>query len=264
MPEGDAVFLTAHRLNGALAGRPVTRFEIRVPALALADQRGSSVLEVRPYGKHILMRFSDNRTLHSHLRMDGSWRVGPTVTRGSAPAHAIRAIVGTDGATASGVNVHDLALVPTAEEHTLIGHLGPDLLADDLDVTQTATRLATAAEQPLGVALLDQRLLAGLGTIWRSEVLWLNRLSPFAPVSSVDDVEGLVRNAAKLLRSSVARRLGPRSRDPFRANEGQLEVYGRSARPCRRCGTPIAMSYQGPEKATERIVYFCPGCQKVS
>jgi endonuclease-8 len=262
MPEGDAVFLTANRLHTALAGGTVTRFELRVPHYALADLRGTSVIEIKPYGKHILMRFDDGHTLHSHLRMDGSWRVGPPNRRPSGgPEHAIRAVVGTSAALASGVRVHDLALIATSDEHELIGHLGPDLLSPDLDVPAACRRLAQASDTPLAIALLDQRLVAGLGTIWRSEVLWSQGLSPFATVSTVADLEPLVRDSARLLNRSVATQRGVRSRDPFLANEARLQVYGRSGRPCRRCGASIESAHLGPDAATERIVYYCPRCQ---
>lgn len=262
MPEGDAVFLTAHRLHKALAGHTVTRFELRVPALALADKHGRAVLQVTPRGKHLLMRFDDDTTLHSHLRLDGSWRVVPARSGSAgAPAHQIRALIGTVETLATGIRVHDLALLPTREENTWVGHLGPDLLAEEPDLAEGVRRLATASDTPIGVALLDQRLVAGLGTIWRSEVLWLNQLNPFRPEAAPDVLSKVITDAARLLRDSVDRQLGRRSRDPFRAQEGRLEAYGRAGRPCRRCGTPIAAGQQGQDPATERIVYYCPHCQ---
>jgi len=265
MPEGDAVFLTARRLHDALAGKTVTRFDLRVPTLALADQRGRTVTEVRPYAKHILMRFDDERTLHSHLRMDGAWRVGPAnqPPRGG-PAHAIRALVGNDDEVAAGLRVHDLALIDTSEEHTLIGHLGPDLLDPDFDRDEAIRRLTHPDDRPIAVSLLDQRIVGGLGTIWRSELLWLHRISPYVTVQdaigSGVSPAGLVNDAARLLTESVARQLKPRPRDPFLARQGELEVYDRIGRPCRRCGTAIKADQLG-DPGLERIVYFCPTCQ---
>jgi formamidopyrimidine-DNA glycosylase len=259
MPEGDTVFITARRLDKALAGRALTRFELRVPQLALADETGSLVTQVFPVGKHLLMRMSSGRTLRSHLRIDGNWLVGSASRppRGG-PAHAIRAVVGNIEWLASGVRVHDLALVDTTMEHTLVGHLGPDLLDPNFDRAEALRRLAAQPARPVGDTLLDQRLVAGIGNVYKSELLFLHRVNPWAPVGSVDSLGDLLDDAVRLMKANIDHydRSTTGSREPGR----RLWVYGRAGRPCPRCGTPVRLAEQG-DATMERILYFCPSCQ---
>ncbi|MDP9239924.1 MAG: DNA glycosylase, partial [Actinomycetota bacterium] len=134
MPEGDTVYLTAKRLHEALAGRPVLLSDFRVPHLATADVTGHTVREVVPRGKHLLIRFDDGRTLHSHPRMDGSWQIYPAEGRWRRPAHHARVILRNSHRQAVGFRVHDIALGPTVEESQWVGHLGPDLLDPAADL----------------------------------------------------------------------------------------------------------------------------------
>lgn len=262
MPEGDTVFITASRLRQALVAQRITRFDLRVPALALASEVGAEVLAVEPVGKHILMRFSNGHTLHSHLRMDGSWRIAPAGQRPrGGPDHTIRALVGNAQWLAAGFRVHDLALIPTADESQLIGHLGPDLLSPDLDLVEGLRRFAERPELPIGEALLDQRLVAGIGNVYRSELLFLHQLNPWRPTATVADLAAVLTDAARLLLANCGR--FNRSTTGWTQPGQQHFVYGRVGRACRRCGTAIGKAEQGGPR-TERVLYFCPSCQNVS
>jgi endonuclease-8 len=259
VPEGDTVWNTARALHRALAGGRLTASDFRVPHLATATLAGWTVRESRSRGKHLLLRLShpDGRrgTLHSHLRMDGSWRVYAPGARWSAGrAHEIRVVLRTADAVAVGYRLHDLALVDTAEEPTLVGHLGPDLLGPDWDPAEAAARLAAHPETSIAEALLDQRNLAGVGNLYKSEVLFLRGVWPWAPTAEVRDLPGLVSLTQRLLAANRGR-WAQSTTGALRKGETTY-VYGRRGAPCRRCGTPIELAEQG-----DRSTYWCPGCQ---
>jgi endonuclease-8 len=259
MPEGDTVWLTAKRLNQALAGHELTRFDLRVPALATTNLAGHTVLDVTPRGKHLLTRLDNGWTLHSHLRMDGSWylcRAGER-PRGH-PDHTIRAQLGNAEWLATGYRVHDLELLPTADEGRLVGHLGPDLLGPDWDADEAVRRLSADPAREVGDALLDQTNLAGIGNLYKSEVLYLERISPRRHVGTVDDLASVVATAHRLL--SLNRERPEQSTTGELAAGRQHWVYERGGKPCRRCGTPIQRELQG-EPGRERSTYWCPRCQ---
>lgn len=260
MPEGDTVWLTARRLHQALAGREVTRFDLRVPALATADLRGRTVTEVIARGKHILTRFDDDRTLHSHLRMDGSWYLsrtgGPRPRR--HPEHMIRALVGNPEWTATGYRVHDLRLVTRAGEDELVGHLGPDILGPDWDPERAVRNLRRDPQRPVGEALLDQSLLAGVGNMYKAEILFLEHLDPWTPVGEVPDLDAVVATSYRLLR---ANRDHPEQSTTGYVGRGREHwVYSRAGEACLRCGTPIRRGDQG-EPPHQRPAFWCPVCQ---
>lgn len=257
MPEGDTIFRAARRLNRALQGDEVSHFDLRVPALATADLRGEIVHEVIPRGKHLLHRIGD-MTLRSHLRMDGSWHVYRPGERWRAPAHRARAVIATAHAETVGFEVSMLALVPTREEESLIGHLGPDPLQEDWDAAEAARRLH-ADERSIHVALLDQRNVAGFGNEYAAELLFLRGLLPTAPASDVD-TRALVDLGARTIRANIER-----SERTFTgiARPGQRTwVYGRAHRACRRCGTLIETGELGAVETEERITFWCPRCQR--
>ncbi|HEY2043833.1 MAG TPA: DNA-formamidopyrimidine glycosylase family protein [Jatrophihabitans sp.] len=260
MPEGDTVFRIARNLDEALRGREVARFELRVASLALADLTGQRVDEVQCVGKHLLMRFGNGQSLHSHLRMDGGWRLTGPNDR-AAHHHGVRALVGTADRLAIGMRVHDLALIATRDEASVVGHLGPDLLDPDFDRDEGLRRLHQHPDRTIGEALLDQRVIAGIGNVYKSELLFLHRLDPWLPVRSVPDPQALLDDAVRLLKANALR--------PSRSTTGwtrpgqQYYVYGRRGRPCPRCGTEVQQREQGPD-AGERVVYFCPSCQQPS
>jgi endonuclease VIII len=259
VPEGDTVWNTARALERVLVGRELTGSDFRVPRLATADLTGWTVAESASRGKHLLLRLTKPgrppTTLHSHLRMDGSWRTFPAGTRWTGgPAHVIRVVLRTADAAAVGYHLHDVALVPTDREDTLVGHLGPDLLGEDWDPAEAVRRLASQPDTAIAEALLDQRNLAGIGNLYKCEVLYLRGIWPWTPVEEVSDLPAVVSLAQRLLSSNRGRwtQATTGSTRPGEANH----VYGRRGQPCRRCGTLIRKMDQG-----ERTTYWCPMCQ---
>ncbi|MFD3500094.1 Fpg/Nei family DNA glycosylase [Streptomyces sp. NPDC058676] len=259
MPEGDTVWQAARRLHGALAGEVLTRSDLRVPKFATADLTGRTVLEVTPRGKHLLTRIEGGLTLHSHLRMDGSWKVYANDQRWTGgPTHQIRAILGTADRTAVGYRLPVLELLRTTDEHRAVGHLGPDLLGRDWNPDQALANLLADPARPLGEALLDQRNLAGIGNVYKSELCFLLGVTPWLPVGALP-----AARAAQL--PALAKRFLEANRDrPIRTTTGRrgqdLFVYGRAPRPCLRCHTPVRVADQG-DGSRERPTYWCPTCQ---
>ncbi|MFF3962415.1 Fpg/Nei family DNA glycosylase [Streptomyces griseorubiginosus] len=259
MPEGDTVWQAARRLHEALAGRPLTRSDLRVPKYATADLTGRHVLDVTPRGKHLLTRMEGGLTLHSHLRMDGAWKVYAHDQRWTGgPAHQIRAILGNTDRTAVGYRLPVLELLRTADEHKAVGHLGPDLLGPDWNPERALANLLQDPSRELGEALLDQRNLAGIGNVFKSELCFLLGATPWLPVGALpaDRAVHLPALAKKLLEANRDR--------PIRNTTGRrgqdLFVYGRAPRPCLRCRTSIRVADQG-DGSRERPTYWCPHCQ---
>lgn len=291
MPEGDTVLQTAARLHTALAGRVLTQADLRVPRFATADLTGRTVLDVTARGKHLLTRIEGGLTLHSHLRMDGSWRVyAPAERWRGGPGHQIRAVLGNAERTAVGYRLPVLELLRTSDESRAVGHLGPDLLGPDWDPALALERLLAAPDRPLGEALLDQRNLAGIGNVYKCELCFLARVTPWLPVGALPDgfLARLVTLAERLLQANRDRPtrtttitaelrtppsppaataphtgagspLNPPSRSPRRAPvrvRERLYVYGRAHHPCLRCGAAIRAADQD-----DRPTFWCPGCQ---
>jgi formamidopyrimidine-DNA glycosylase len=261
VPEGDSVYVLARRLD-VLTGRRLRRGELRVPQHATADLAGRTVLEQTTYGKHLLTRLSGGLTLHTHLRMDGSWTVvrsGRTLPRHLMPD--VRVLLATeDGPTAYGLDLPVVELLATADEQSTIGHLGPDPLRSDWDPAEAVRRLAADPRRLVSAALLDQRNLAGLGNLWVNELCFLRGISPWAAVGDVD-LSALVRLAARALRHSA---LTPgafqvTTGDSWRGRDHW--VSGRFAQPCRRCGTSIEMVPEVPNDPDRRRTWWCPRCQ---
>jgi endonuclease VIII len=264
VPEGDTVWLHAHKLDGALAGKRLVSSDFRIPSLATADVAGSVVREVHSRGKHLLIRLATpdrgDWTLRSHLRMDGTWRLFSPGQRWSGrPAHTIRIVLTTPDVVAVGFHLHEIALVPTSEEPSLVGHLGPDLLGSDWDPDEAVRRLAAHPEREIAVALLDQRNLAGIGNFYKCELLFLRGVSPWTPVSEAGDLRATVTLAQRMLFANRERWGQVTTGDP-RAGKNAY-VFDRRGRPCRRCGTTIRMERQGGDASEERITYWCPSCQ---
>ena len=257
MPEGDAVWLTARRLHQALAGRVLTRSDFRVPRYATTNLTGRMVTEAVSRGKHLLIRTGDGITVHTHLRMDGSWRVRPARDR-VASSHRIRLILANSEWQAVGYQLGVVEVLPTSSEHMVVGYLGPDLLGPDWDPAEAMSRLLADPARPVGEALLDQRNLAGIGNVYKAEVLFLRGIDPWRPVGEVADVAALVGLARRLLDANKER-FGMVTTGVARRGE-ETWVYGRGGRPCRRCGTPIEAADQG-RNPEERITYWCPRCQ---
>ncbi|NUP21406.1 MAG: Fpg/Nei family DNA glycosylase [Streptomyces sp.] len=278
MPEGDTVWQTAKRLHTALAGKTLTRTDFRVPKYATVDLTGRTVLDVTPRGKHLLTRIEGGLTIHSHLGMEGSWKVYADQQRWTGgPAHQIRIVLtavpvtpttpdpdaaDTTGAhparTAVGYRLPVLDLLRTTEEHRAVGHLGPDLLGPDWDPDRALANLLTDPARPLGEALLDQRNLAGIGNVYKSELCFLLRVTPWLPVGALP-----AEHTAQL--PLLAKKLLEANRDrPIRSTTGRrgqdLFVYSRAHRPCLRCTTPIRAADEG-DGSRERPTYWCPNCQ---
>ena len=274
MPEGDTIFRAARTLHRVLAGKEVTRFESVYPALTrIADDHpivGRTIESVSARGKHLLIAFSGGLTLRTHMRMNGSWHIYPAGARWQRPARDMRVLVGTRDAVAVAFNV-PIAELLTARDlarHKEVQALGPDLLAKDtpFDRTEVIRRLRGRGREALADALLNQRVVAGIGNVFKSEILFLAGIDPFTPVSAPGDaaLDRLVDIARAQLAANVMSRsqtLSPavgrrttRSLDP----RERLWVYGRSGKPCRRCGTAIRSKKTGLHA---RITYWCPACQ---
>ncbi|MCZ2840068.1 DNA-formamidopyrimidine glycosylase family protein [Modestobacter sp. VKM Ac-2985] len=259
MPEGDTVWLAAQRMNTALAGATLTTGELRVPQLATTDLGGATVTEVVPRGKHMLIRLADGRTLRTHYRMDGSWHIYRTGTPWKGgPAHSIRALLSTGEWDCVGYRLHDMTIVPTSAEGELVGHLGPDVLGPDWDLDEALRRLRSHPGEQIGVAILDQRNLAGIGNLYKVETLFMTRTHPWTRVADVPDLPGLVTRARTLMQANRDR---PEQSTTGSTRRGEDHwVFGRRGRPCRRCRTPILLGDQGPD-TQERVTYWCPSCQ---
>lgn len=247
-------------IERALAGDVLTGSDFRVPRLATTDLTGWTVAESASRGKHLLLRLTRDGekplTLHSHLRMDGAWRAYKPGERWSGrPAHLIRVVLRTARSVAVGYHLHEVALLPTADEGKLLGHLGPDLLGADWDEDEAVRRIAERPDVTIAEALLDQRNLAGVGNLYKAETLFLRGLWPWTPVAEVKDLPGTVRLAQKLVASNRGR-WTQTTTGSLRRGETSY-VYGRRAQPCRKCASAIQKDEQG-----ERITYWCPRCQK--
>jgi endonuclease VIII len=259
VPEGDVVWRTCELLHRSLAGAVLTRSEFRVPSLATLDLAGIAVIEVRPRGKHQLIRFGNGLTLHTHLRMDGSWRVFERGRRWTGgPGHQIRVVLGTDACDAVGYRLPVVEVLRTDREETVVGHLGPDLLGDDWDTDVAVGNLQSEPDRSIGEALLDQRNLAGIGTVYRAEILFLQGIHPRTPVGHLADLARLCERVRTVM---IGNRHGFAQNTTGDRRPGNAHwVYRRAGRPCRRCGTMIEFEEYGP-MGQERVSYWCPTCQ---
>ncbi|OLT14603.1 DNA glycosylase [Pseudonocardia sp. CNS-139] len=261
MPEGDTVHLTAKRLRAALAGQVLVRGELRHPRLVGHDLAGRTVLDVASVGKHLFTRFDDGASLHSHLRMDGEWHLYRPGMRWQRPGHQARAVLETGERVAVEFALHDMELLPTAEEDRLVGHLGPDLLDPAWGPEHAAEalrRFTARGASELGLVLLEQRVMAGVGNLYRAEVCFLLGCSPWTLVRDLPDPAAAVTLARDLLLRNADR--------PQQSTTGELArgrqhwVYERTGQRCRRCGARVRSGEQG-DGVYARFVYWCPRCQ---
>jgi endonuclease VIII len=273
MPEGDTVWLAGRRLNNALAGHALTRSDFRVPQHATADLTGRTVTEVVSRGKHLLFRLdagnagdgSDHRggdgllTLHTHFRMDGSWHLYRHGTRWrGGPEWQVRVLLENAEWQAVGYRLPVVELLPRDREDDVVGHLGPDLLGPDWDPAEAVRRLQADPQRSIGEALLDQRNLAGIGTLYRAETLFLRGVHPRRPVADVPDLEAVVEVARRLMHANREHPQQSTTGDTRRGR--QHYVFERDRQPCLRCRTPIKVEEFGPV-GQERRSYWCPTCQ---
>jgi endonuclease VIII len=257
MPEGDVVWRAARDLHEALAGRVLVRSDFRVPRFATTDLSGRNVTESVSRGKHLLIRVDGDITVHTHLRMDGSWRISPA-SGYALRDHRIRLILANSEWQAVGHLLGVVEVIRTSQEARTVGYLGPDLLGPDWDADEAVRRLTTDPARAIGEAVLDQRNLAGIGNIYKTETLFLRGVSPWRPVGQVEGLPELVELARRLLEANKEQAGQVTTGDARRGQ--QTWIYGRARQPCRRCGTPIRQASQGPDLA-ERVTYWCPRCQ---
>jgi endonuclease-8 len=275
VPEGDTIFRLARALDRALAGQTVTSFESVYPALTRVVEDtsvvGQTITRVRSAGKHLLMEFSSGLVLRTHLRMNGRWRLYQKGERLRAPRAAVRVAIGTRDwvAAALDVQVAEFASARSPARHGRVAALGPDLLDPTFDAREATTRLRRHKGASIAEAILDQRVMAGVGNVFKSEVLFVARIDPFRRVSALSDaeVQAVITAARRLLAMNAQE--GPaeirppggafRRTTPFVNPAARLWVYGRTGRPCRRCGAPIRSRKQGLDV---RFTFWCPSCQR--
>lgn len=260
MPEGDTLFQTAAALRPLLLGRPIVAARARVPGPMIDKVIGASVTEVETLGKHLVLHFDNGLALHTHLRMRGAWHRYAPGERWRKPPSQARVVleVADHVVVLFNAPVAELVRERVLETHPGLTRLGPDLLAPEFDAAEALVRLRARAEVPLGEVLLDQQALAGIGNVFKSEILFVERLDPWTRVGDVDDA-GLTRllaTAERLLRENAATGAGRRTTSADVA--GRLWVYGRAGRPCLRCRRPIQARRQGRDN---RLTYWCPTCQ---
>jgi len=271
MPEGDTLARIAAGLRPHLAGRTVSAARARVPGPRVDRIVGATVTDVLAAGKNLLIRFDNGLELRTHLRMRGTWhRYRPGEPWRRAPGRAVL-VIDVPGAVAVCFDAPVVELFETRAEsiHPTLGRLGPDLLDASFDAAEAHRRLRdpSRAATEIGVALLDQRALAGIGNVVKSESLFMERVDPFARVADLDDVtlDRLIATARQILVESSARSRGPErvtTVDPVTHRPlapGPLWVYRRAGRPCRRCGTIVRSARQRTD--VPRTTYWCPACQ---
>ena len=261
MPEGDTVFRAARMLDRALTGHVLIATDFRVPQHATADLSGGTVAGTVSRGKHLLTRVDrgdEAWTLHTHLKMEGAWRLLEPGRRWPRPAHQARVVLTTDDTVAVGFSLGVVELVDRGDEESLVAHLGPDLLGPDWDADEAVRRLLVEPDVSLREALIDQRNLAGIGNMYAAELCFVAGVHPETPVGQVTDLRRLVMRAQQMLDLNKER--------AFQSTTGNLRererlwVYRRDRSPCRRCRTPIAVEMQGPA-GRDRASYWCPSCQ---
>jgi endonuclease-8 len=271
VPEGDTIFRTARTLRSVLAGRQVTRFASRVPQVrTFGVERlvGQTVAEVEARGKHLLVWFAPaDLALHTHMMLSGSWhtyRPGQDWRKAEGFAKAVVEVPGTVAVCFS-APVCEVLSRAQIQRHRSLAALGPDALGEAVDLAEARRRLDMRAQAAIGEALLDQRVLAGVGNVYKCEVLFVHGVDPWARVADLDPSlrDALLATAERLLKANVG------TASPVRVTTGQpasalrgrdrVHVYGKARRPCPRCGTPIRVARQGQQA---RLTYWCPGCQR--
>jgi len=268
VPEGDTIFRAAATLHRALHGQVVTRFVSVYPALTRVDTdssvAGRTVDGVESRGKHLLMRFSGDLILRTHMRMNGSWHIYRPGERWQRPREDMRIVVATAAFEAVAFRVSDAEFHTSASlgRDVRFQSLGPDLLANSFSIDEGRASLRAAPHSTIAEALLDQRVMAGIGNVFKSEVLFEARVAPSASIDSLDDetLTRIVRLAQRQLRRNVGddARSGRRTTGRLNPHE-RVFVYGRAGDPCYVCGTPIVLVKDGKDA---RLTYYCPGCQR--
>jgi endonuclease-8 len=262
VPEGDTIARSARTLDVWLAGRTITGARSRTMKAPLERVVGAAVTAVEAKAKHLLIRFDNGHVLHTHMRMTGSWHVYRAGERWRKPGWQSAAVLeaGDRVAVCFNAPVVELMLEGREElEHPSLKSLGPDVLKPPLDLDEVRRRARSGGpEMPIGELLLDQRVVSGIGNIYRCESLFLERRNPWQPWSALEDheLDRIVLAASKLMQANVTPSAGV-ARD-FGGGPSRPWVYGRTGKPCLRCRTPIAGARMGSQA---RQVYWCPSCQ---
>jgi endonuclease VIII len=274
MPEGDTIFRAARTMHRVLAGHVATRFETAYAHLDRVNVdtpiAGRTIERCESAGKHHLIVFSGDLILRTHMRMNGSWHLYRHGERWWRGPHAMRVRVDTADWVAVAFNVPVAEFVTAKDLATTdpVAKLGPDLLGREFNRDEAVRRIVASGHQLIAQSLLDQRLVAGIGNIYKSEVLFMAGVSPFTPASAVPlpVLERLLDLARSLLKDNVVDSALPRIQtyrnlrmtNPASGHDESLWVYGRAGKPCRKCGTTIEMKKMGLEA---RSTYWCPNCQ---
>jgi len=267
MPEGDTIHRAARTLHAALAGQTVVRFETALAQLARVDEdapvAGRVIEGVEAAGKNLLMHFSGDLHLHTHMRMHGSWHIYRPGERWRMPRRAMRVVIETAEWVAVAFNVpvaelHDAGSLARQED---LRRIGPDFGAADFDFDEALRRIRERADMEIADVLLNQRVIAGLGNEFKSEVLFVSGIHPFARVAALSDEQlmSILRHARKLMLANIEKREAGRQTTWSLDPRQQQYVYGRGGKPCRRCGTRIELAKQGRDA---RGTYWCPRCQQ--
>jgi endonuclease VIII len=259
VPEGDTIRHLADKITERFAGETCVKCVTRDPRLVGVDFAGATLVEAEAVGKHLLVRFSDGRTLHAHLLMTGSWRVGPAATE---PAWRRRVELWMQTGRLTGLDVPLLSVVRTDREHEIVGHLGPDLCGEsEPDIAEIVERLTARPEMPLAGALLDQRNVAGFGNVYSIEVPFVVGVSPLQPIGTIDGLQALIGLGAAVIRFNARR--GPQNTTGRKLSTSDHFIYGRMGRACPLCGTRLA-GLTEIESPWQRSTVWCPTCQPTS
>jgi endonuclease-8 len=256
MPEGDTIRRLAERINARFAGQRVQRCVTRDPRLVGLDLTGRVLVDADAVGKHLLIRFDDGRTLHAHLLMTGSWRVGPVATE---PEWRRRVELWLEDGRLTGLDVPLLGVLATADEASLLGHLGPDLCAPEpADLEVVVANLLGQPLRELAGALLDQRNVAGWGNLYANELPFIVGISPRQPVGAITGLRELVGIGAALIRTNAAR--GPQNTTGRKLTTDDHWIYPKRGRPCPLCGTRLD-GFEERDSPWRRVATWCPTCQ---
>lgn len=268
MPEGDTIHRAARRVGAALVGNSIA--QIATPQarhrLDAWPERlaGREVRTVDAHGKHLFIRFDGELTIHSHLRMGGAWHVYGRGERWRRGRHRAWLVIRTESHDVVQFDGPVLELMRDSRTRfdQRLAALGPDILAETFDEQGFLARLRSDdPTRSIGDALLDQRNVAGIGNIWKSEGCHMAGIDPWRKLSAVADEEvlAIVRAARPQMQMSVEGNGRVRTYAPAAGGRGGTFVYDRSGQPCRRCETLIRARGQGDDN---RTTYWCPRCQR--
>lgn len=259
MPEGDNIFRTAHVLQRAIGGQKVTGYRSSLPSLIDADLVGHTISTVEACGKNLLISFDDGRVLYSHMRMSGSWHIYRPGEAWQRSERQSRVVLETSNYIAVCFNapVVELLSAQQVKRHSTLQRLGPDLLKDDFSYEEAMRRLREHNNIAISEAIMRQSIMAGIGNVYKSEILFILHINPWTLVGQLSDpqIRDIVATARELMRKNLEGK--PRT-TRWALDRQRHWVYKRSGRPCHRCGTLIRMRRQGDDG---RSTYWCPQCQ---